>query len=1037
MLVWVADGRLRLVSCFGPRWADCERPPEELAGAEVSEVFETDRAGSSLIAAHRRALQGETVCCRFRLGSQSYRGSIGPQRDAGGEIVGCVGFARTATRGGRADELLRRQDDVFRVLADGSPAGIYLTDASGDCIYVNRRWREMAGLAPDEVGGRGWVKGIHPEDRAMVAERWYGMVSSGGEWGLEYRMQTPNGRTTWVYGQAAAIHDADGQLVGYVGTNADITDRKRAEDLLRQSEQRYRQLISAVTAYTYSVRLENGTVVSTKHSAGCVSATGYTPDEYAQDPSLWINMVHPDDREIVRKHAAKMLAGDPVGPIEHRIVHKRGTVRWVRNTVVPRHDASGVLVRYDGVVEDITDRKRVEQRFRRLLESAPEAMVIVDRHGKIVLVNAETERLFGYDRNELLGRTIELLVPERLRQAHIAHRSAYAASPGIRPMAASPELAAIRRDGSEFPAEIALSPIETEEGLLTSAAIRDVTARKRAEEEIRTNLQVQTVIGSLLRSALEPVSLDEFLGRTLDMLLSVPWIALKSKGSIFLVEEDSQALVLKAQRGLPEGLLVSCARVPFGRCLCGRAASTRKIVFADCLDERHETRCPGMLPHGHYCVPIVFEDRLLGVINLYLEQGHKADPREEAFLAAVADALAGTIRRKQAEEALQQSEERFDLAVGGTDAGIWDWDVRANRVYFSTRWKSMLGCEEDEITDSFSEWEGRLHPEDRDRALATVQSYLEGRTPEYELEHRLRHKDGSYRWILARGAAVRDGAGKPYRMVGSHIDVTARKLAEQSLRQRDAQLIAAQKIQEHLLPQAPPVVPGYDIDGASYPAEFAAGDHFDYLAMRDGSIGIVIGDVSGHGFSSALLMASTSAYLRSYAEACDGIDDIVSRTNFALGKEVEKGRFVTLIVARLDPRSRNLSCVNAGHRAAYVMDRQGRVKARLESMSLPLAILPDTQFPVGDSAALDPGDMVLFITDGVVEAMSAANEPFGTERMLEVARNNRDKPAREIIQAIHAAVCDFLQGEPLRDDVTAVVVKVEPALDRPAGEPRA
>ena len=134
--------------------------------------------------------------------------------------------------------------------------------------------------------------------------------------------------------------------------------------------------------------------------------------------------------------------------------------------------------------------------------------------------------------------------------------------------------------------------------------------------------------------------------------------------------------------------------------------------------------------------------------------------------------------RKQAESALRRSEERFALAVAGTDAGIWDRDIVSNTVYYSPRWKSMLGYDEHDLPDVLPTWEMLIHPDDRARALAAVNDYLEGKTACYELEHRLRHKDGRYRWILARGAVLRDATGKPLRMAGSHLDVTERKQAE-------------------------------------------------------------------------------------------------------------------------------------------------------------------------------------------------------------------------------------------------------------------
>lgn len=152
-----------------------------------------------------------------------------------------------------------------------------------------------------------------------------------------------------------------------------------------------------------------------------------------------------------------------------------------------------------------------------------------------------------------------------------------------------------------------------------------------------------------------------------------------------------------------------------------------------------------------------------------------------ALLQMVGQIFVNAIQRQQTVEALHQSEERFTLAVEGANDGIWDWNMKSGEAYFSSRWKSMLGYEPHEIAHTIEEWTQRLHPEDRESTFQALQDYLNGKSSVYEVEFRLLCKDKTYRWILARGAALRDKSGQPYRMAGSHTDITKRKQAEEAL----------------------------------------------------------------------------------------------------------------------------------------------------------------------------------------------------------------------------------------------------------------
>ena len=153
---------------------------------------------------------------------------------------------------------------------------------------------------------------------------------------------------------------------------------------------------------------------------------------------------------------------------------------------------------------------------------------------------------------------------------------------------------------------------------------------------------------------------------------------------------------------------------------------------------------------------------------------------EKGNITKIIEHLRDITEHKLAENALKESEDRFSRAIAGTSAGLWDWDIVNDRVYFSPQWKTMLGYEDHEVEDDFSGWKNLWHPEDAARIEKAVNDYLQGRASVYEVEHRLRHKDGSRHWILTRGDIHRDAAGRPVRWVGTNIDITERKRPDEA-----------------------------------------------------------------------------------------------------------------------------------------------------------------------------------------------------------------------------------------------------------------
>jgi PAS domain S-box-containing protein len=314
----------------------------------------------------------------------------------------------------------------------------------------------------------------------------------------------------------------------------------------------------------------------------------------------------------------------------------------------------------------------------------------------------------------------------------------------------------------------------------------DITKRKQAEAALEVHANQQAFIAELSQSALA--------GCDLAMLMnsSVTFVAQCLKVEyckLWELQSDNNTLLLRAVVGW-DAKYVGQATISAG--MNSQAGYT---LFANepivVPDIRTETRfnssqfLPDQKIISSLTVVIHGKHRPYGVLGVHTTIGRTFTRDEIYFLQAVANVLATAIDRQRVEDALQTSEQRWQLSVRGTNDGIWDWNVKTNQVFFSTRWKEMLGFQDHEISNHLDEWAKRVHPDDINRVMQLIQNHFDKKTPFYISEHRVCCKDGSYKWILDRGQALWDENDNIVRMAGSHTDITERKLTEEQLRQSE------------------------------------------------------------------------------------------------------------------------------------------------------------------------------------------------------------------------------------------------------------
>ena len=378
---------------------------------------------------------------------------------------------------------LEESNRFFSTLAQVSPVGIFRADAQGNCVYVNERGCEIAGIKQNEALGGGWKQAIHPDDREKVDQAWHASVQARQNFVMEYRFQRPDGITYWVLGQAAVERNAIGETVGYVGTITDITRSKMIAEELRERDELLKesQIVAGLGSYVLDIP------TGSWESSFMLDKLFGINESYEHSVEGWAALVHPDDRAMMVSYFKnEVLARGKPFDKEYRIIrHDDKAERWVHGLGRLRFDAQGRPLKMIGTIQDITGRKQAEIKAAALIhrnavfmQSTPECVHILDGQGKVLEVNDAFCRHLGYAEEEAL----QLSVPDF--DAKFAADEVRTAIAKLWGSHATFESIHRRKDGTLVDVEITVSGVELDGQKRLFALARDIAGRKQLEKQI-------------------------------------------------------------------------------------------------------------------------------------------------------------------------------------------------------------------------------------------------------------------------------------------------------------------------------------------------------------------------------------------------------------------------------------------------------------------------------------------------------------------------------------------------------------------------
>jgi len=582
--------------------------------------------------------------------------------------------------------------------------GVWNWDIVNDKRFFDQQVCTILGIDISTFRGTAdeFFKIVHPDDIEIIKQHHLNTLNNDALYNPEYRVILPDKSVRHIASRGKLIRDTTGNPLKINGILWDITNRKKAEQALADNEEKYRNIFSNIQDCYYETSLD-GTVLEVSPSISNISQ--YTREEligknmssFYQDTSLRTKLVN-ELKEI-----------GYVNDFGITLIDKNK--RKVRCSVTTKiiFDAENNPQRIVGSMRNIEARLKAEEelnksreKYKELYEASNDILYTMDFKGNFTSISPSAEKILGYKLDELTQFNMSNYMTKA--SAKTAFDNITAKLKG-RKTSTNYEVDFLNKDGSYTTLEInSMIRYQNRKPYEVSGIARDITERKKLSNELHRSLDVQNVLNTILQLSMDEVSLQKVLDNTLELLVNIPWLVFDKKAAIFITNPDGN-LYMASYFGLSPEIVTACARIPQGKCICGKVFESKTAIFMQKIDHDHDISYNGMHDHGHYCVPILYGDLILGVINTYVKSDHEYFESEMNFLKAVADTLAGIIARKNAEEELQVTLNQLEEKIKYRSAEL----IRSEEIYRTT-------------VDTFNDW---VYVVDRNLNLVSINKALE------------------------------------------------------------------------------------------------------------------------------------------------------------------------------------------------------------------------------------------------------------------------------------------------------------------------